>query len=90
MLSDEYNEEYTEFPVFDCYSDVEETINDVVAPFAQNEMLAHAYVPYQESNKTFPLCESLKRGTIFPVLDQPYIWKANMSCANVEGCGCNG
>lgn len=88
MFSDEYNDEYTEFPVFDCFSDIESD-EDVIAPFPQNQKLAHAYVPYQESNKTFPINEALKRGTIYPALDQPYIWKANILCAGVERCSCD-
>lgn len=85
MFSDKYNDEYTEFPVFDCYSDTDAD-EEVIAPFPQNQKLAHAYVPYQETNKTYPVTEALNRGTIYPSLDQPYIWKDNMLCTGVERC----
>lgn len=35
--------------------------------------LAHAYVPFQECPKLYSPCVALRRGTIFPDLDMPYV-----------------
>lgn len=37
-----------------------------------NQMLAHAYVPFQNLKCIYPPMEGLIRGTIFPELDRPY------------------
>ncbi len=34
--------------------------------------LATAYVPYQQLDKLYPLCEALMKGTLFPELYRPY------------------
>lgn len=34
--------------------------------------IARAYVPFQNSSKTYPLVEGLNRGTVFPELNRPY------------------
>lgn len=35
----------------------------------QNFPVAMAYVPWQKWQQTYPLCQGLQRGTIFPDLD---------------------
>ncbi len=37
-----------------------------------NQILAHAYVPFQTLKCIYPPMEGLIRGTIFPELDRPY------------------
>lgn len=36
-------------------------------------VIAMAYVPKQQWNGTYDLCEGLKKGTIFPELDKPFM-----------------
>lgn len=38
-----------------------------------NEMLAMAYVPWQQFNETYEPAKALKTGTIFPELDKPFL-----------------
>ncbi|WP_084295243.1 spore coat associated protein CotJA [Caldanaerobius polysaccharolyticus] len=35
--------------------------------------LAHAYVPFQTYTKSYSPEQALKRGTMFPELDMPYV-----------------
>lgn len=35
--------------------------------------VAMAYVPYQECNDVYPCEKALKMGTVFPVLDKPFL-----------------
>jgi len=47
--------------------------------FPDDAEYAHAYVPFQEMGLMFDLEESLKKGTVFSDLYQPYI-KVKGSC----------
>lgn len=39
----------------------------------ENPVVAMAYVPYQECNDVYPCEKALQMGTIFPVLDKPFL-----------------
>lgn len=49
--------------------------------FHESVPLAMAYVPMQEFNTVFELCEGLKNGTIFPELYKPFL-------GSKGGCRC--
>lgn len=63
----------------------------------KDPLLAKAYVPYQELDKTFCPLESLKNGTTFPELVSPYnkndsqcvikYLKNTKTCKEVDDCG---
>ena len=39
----------------------------------ENPVVAMAYVPYQECNDVYSCDKALSAGTIFPVLDKPFL-----------------
>ncbi len=39
----------------------------------ENPVVTMAYVPYQECNDVYPCEKALAMGTIFPVLDKPFL-----------------
>lgn len=41
--------------------------------FPENPVVAMAYVPYQECNDVYPSEKALHMGTVFPVLDKPFL-----------------
>lgn len=41
----------------------------------RNKELAKAYVPFQIMNQVFNQREALRKGTLFPELDMPYVSK---------------
>ena len=38
-----------------------------------------AYIPYQQDAKSYDAEKALARGTLFPVLDKPFLGKAGCS-----------
>ena len=41
--------------------------------FPEETPLAMAYVPFQECNDVYPCDKALCAGTVFPVLDKPFL-----------------
>lgn len=39
----------------------------------ENPVVAMAYIPYQECNDVYPCDKALCVGTVFPVLDKPFL-----------------
>lgn len=39
----------------------------------ENPVVAMSYIPYQECNDVYPPDKALMIGTIFPVLDKPFL-----------------
>ena len=46
--------------------------NITITPFPENPVVAMAYVPYQQFEKTYPAEKALSAGTLFPELDKPF------------------
>ncbi len=45
-----------------------------ISPLPANTVVAMAYVPYQKNmNKTYTPEQGLDQGTLFPVLDKPFL-----------------
>ena len=42
-------------------------------PFPQSTPVAMAYIPFQQFGQLYPPEKGLKRGTIFPDLDKPFL-----------------
>lgn len=47
--------------------------NSVMTAFPEDYALAMAYVPFQMSNETYDAEKALCQGTLFPVLDKPFV-----------------
>lgn len=52
-----------------------------------DRMYATVSVPWQVPGKMYSACEGLAQGTIFPVLDQPYVCTVRKNVTK-EGCNC--
>lgn len=50
-----------------------ESCGEPVGTFPPEMPLAMCYVPMQKWDKTYDIATGLKRGTIFPELDKPFI-----------------
>ena len=44
--------------------------------FPEDYAVAMAYIPYQQDSKSYDAEKALARGTLFPVLDKPFLGKA--------------
>ncbi len=60
------------------------TTNNDFAPFPLSSFpadyaVAMAYIPYQQNADSYDADKALARGTLFPVLDKPFLGKAGCS-----------
>lgn len=60
------------------------TTNNDFAPFPlssfpEDYSVAMAYIPYQQNADSYDADKALARGTLFPVLDKPFLGKAGCS-----------
>lgn len=44
-----------------------------ITPLPENPVVAMAYVPFQELDKIYSAEQGLNQGTMFPVLDKPFL-----------------
>ena len=44
-----------------------------ITPLPENPVVAMAYVPYQGFDKIYSAEQGLNQGTMFPVLDKPFL-----------------
>lgn len=44
-----------------------------ITPLPENPVVAMAYVPYQQMDTMYNAEQGLNRGTMFPVLDKPFL-----------------
>lgn len=58
---------------FRCIDRCEDTENDMKTPFPKQYSVAMAYIPFQNNTDTYDEMKALERGTLFPVLDKPFL-----------------
>lgn len=44
-----------------------------ISPLPENPVVAMAYVPFQQTDRIYSAEQGLNSGTMFPVLDKPFI-----------------
>ncbi len=47
--------------------------SDIITPLPENVVPAMAYVPYQQSGKQYSTDVAIQKGTLFPVLNKPFL-----------------
>ena len=47
--------------------------NYIVPPFPRNPVVAMAYIPYQNPKAVYTASCGLKKGTMFPCLNKPFL-----------------
>ena len=58
---------------FRCVERCEETVTEIKTPFPKQYSVAMAYIPFQNNTETYDEMKALERGTLFPVLDKPFL-----------------
>lgn len=58
---------------FRCVEQYDDVDNNLKSPLPKQYSVAMAYIPYQNNTKTYDDMKALERGTLFPVLDKPFM-----------------
>ena len=45
----------------------------IPSKFPEDTVVAMAYIPFQQNNKTYSLEDALENGTAFPTLNKPFL-----------------
>ena len=56
-----------------CTDQCDEVEKTIKSPFPKYYSVAMAYIPFQNNPDTYDSVKALERGTLFPVLDKPFM-----------------
>ena len=58
---------------FRCVERCDDIQNEMKTPFPKQYSVAMAYIPFQNNTDMYDEMKALERGTLFPVLDKPFL-----------------